>query len=62
MYYLYSTNQNNKSMTTYNFYYNGTPVTRVQFEAAVPENWENDCDELGDYSWGYYRALLIDVE
>ena len=49
-------------MKTYNYFYNGTPITRAQFEAVAPIDWEENCDELGDYSYGYYRATLIDVE
>ena len=43
-------------MKKYNFYYNHTPITRGQFEKAVPKDWENEMDDYGSYSHGYYRA------
>ena len=39
-------------MKTYNYYYDGTPITKEQFEDNVPENWMNDVDEFGTYHWG----------
>jgi hypothetical protein len=44
-------------MKNYNFYYNNCPITRAQFEAVVPKDWEENCDEFGEYSYGYYRAI-----
>jgi hypothetical protein len=46
-------------METYNYFYNGTPITKTQFLAVVPENWENKV-ENGKYSWGYYTAFEIE--
>jgi len=46
-------------MKKYNYYYNGQPITKNQFISNVPENWENDLID-GEFSWGYYRAILID--
>lgn len=50
----------------YRFFYYGTPITRVQFESAVPE----DCDwvrevsnsETGTFSWGGYVVGEVDDE
>jgi len=47
-------------MKKYNFFYNGTPITKKMFLANVPENWESEVNEFGIYSWGYYRAVEID--
>jgi hypothetical protein len=46
-----------KKMKTYNYFYDGTSITKAQFLAAVPENWESEVDEYGEYSYGYYRAI-----
>ena len=47
-------------MRKFNYFYFGTPVTKSQFESEVPENWQDEVDELGEYSWGGYRATEID--
>jgi hypothetical protein len=49
------------NMKKYNYFYDGQPITKKQFEDAVPENWEKDV-ENGEYSWGYYRAVEIEEE
>lgn len=46
-------------MKKYNYYYNGKPITKNQFISNVPENWESELI-AGEFSWGYYRAILID--
>ena len=43
-------------MKTYNYFYNGTPITKMQFLKAVPENWEKEVKD-GEYSYGYFRAI-----
>ena len=43
-------------MKNYNYYYDGAPITKGQFEASVPADWENDVDEFGTYHWGLYKA------
>lgn len=43
-------------MKTYNYTYYGRQITKVQFLSAVPENWEDDVNEYGSYSWGGYDA------
>lgn len=47
-------------MRKFNFFYAGNPITKSAFLNAVPENWENEIDEYGEYSYGYYRAVKID--
>jgi hypothetical protein len=44
-------------MKTYNYFYYGQAIPRAQFIAAVPANWESEVDELGEFSWGGYRAI-----
>lgn len=44
---------------TYNYFYNGTPIPKSQFLAAVPEGWEKEVVD-GEYSFGYYRAIARD--
>jgi hypothetical protein len=48
-------------MKKYNFFYDGRAITSKQFEASVPENWQDEVDN-GEYSWGYYRASEIEEE
>jgi hypothetical protein len=43
-------------MKTYNYFYNGTAITKANFEMNVPKNWESEVDEMGHYSFGYYTA------
>lgn len=44
----------------YNFYYFGRAITASQFLNNVPENWEDEVNEFGEYSWGGYRAIERD--
>lgn len=47
-------------MKKYNFFFNGTPITRAQFESVLyKKNWEKLVVN-GEFTWGYYRATLID--
>jgi len=48
-------------MRKFHFFYNGTPIQKSEFLKHVPENWEDNVNEYGEYSWGYYRASEIDV-
>lgn len=43
-------------MKNYNYYYNGQIISKSEFEKNVPENWKSEVDELGHYSFGYYKA------
>ena len=47
-------------MKTYNYYFDKQPITKNQFLASVPKNWENDINNYGEYSYGYYRAVELD--
>lgn len=49
-------------MRKFNYFYAGKPITKKAFLNAVPENWENEIDEYGCYSYGYYSASEIDIE
>ena len=57
----FRTTVNRQDMKKFNYYYNGQPITKSAFLNNVPDNWENEVDEYGEYSWGYYRASEIDV-
>jgi hypothetical protein len=48
-------------MKKYNYFYNGQPIPKDQFLAAVPEGWEKEVKN-GEYSWGYYRAIENESE
>ena len=54
------TTKNTKNTKKFNFFYYGMPITRAAFLKAVPENWEDEIDEYGTYSWGGYRVVEID--
>ena len=49
-----------KNTKNYNFFYYGMPISRAEFLKAVPNNWQDEVDEYGTYSWGGYRAVNID--
>jgi len=44
-------------MTNYNYYYDNQPISKMQFLANVPVDWEKDVNELGEFTYGYYRAI-----
>jgi hypothetical protein len=44
-------------MKSYNYFYYGQGIPRAQFIAAVPENWESEVNEFGQFSYGGYRAI-----
>lgn len=44
----------------YNYFYYGTPIFKAQFIANVPENWESEINEYGEYSYGGYRAIEVE--
>ena len=50
-----------KEKKRYNFFYNGTPITKYAFEYMVGKDWESLVIN-GCYSWGYYHAIEIDHE
>jgi len=45
-------------MKKYNYFYNGTPITKTMFLIAVPSNWISEVVN-GEYSYGYYNAIEI---
>lgn len=46
----------------FNYFYNGTPIPKENFIKAVPENWKDELDQFGEYSWGYYKASQLEEE
>lgn len=46
----------------YNYFYYGRAISRANFLKAVPENWEDEVNEYGIYSWGGYEAVEIDED
>ena len=46
-----------KTRKIYNYFYNGVAIQKSQFIESVPSNWENEVNEYGEYSYGYYRAV-----
>lgn len=44
-------------MKTYNYFYNGTPIQKSQFLLNVPEKWESEVTEYGEYCFGLYSAI-----
>lgn len=49
-------------MKRYNYFYGPVPITKTAFISSVPDDWENDTDEYGEYYYGYYRAVRVDDE
>ena len=50
----------NTNTKRYNFFYYGMPIPKTEFLKAVPDNWKDEVDEYGTYSYGGYRAVNID--
>ena len=46
----------------YNFFYYGRSIPKANFLKSVPENWEDEVDTYGTYSWGGYEAVEIDED
>jgi hypothetical protein len=44
----------------FNYFENGQSITKKQFEANVPSDWQENLNNFGEYSWGYFRAVCID--
>ena len=42
-----------------NYFYYGQPITKKEFLKNVPENWESEIEDY-TYSWGGYRADILD--
>ena len=47
-------------MKKYNYFYYGQSISKEQFINEVPDGWENEVNELGEYSWEGYRAIIRD--
>jgi len=45
----------------FNYLYNGEAITRKQFISNVPDSWEKELDDIGNYSYGYYDAKSLDL-
>ena len=43
----------------YNYFYDGRPISSVNFRASVPEGWESEVVD-GKYSYGSYDAYERD--
>ena len=43
----------------FNYFYNGEAIPKRNFTNNVPENWEKDLDQYGNYSDGYYSAQNV---
>lgn len=44
----------------FNYTYNGQSISKSNFESIVPSDWQDDLDEFFNYSYGYYKATLVD--
>lgn len=47
-------------MDTYNYFNYGQAITKSEFLKNVPDNWEDEINEYGEYSFGGYRAIKRD--
>jgi len=43
---------------SYNFFYDGTPMSKGEFLKKFGENWKKKFvrDQWGNWSWGYFSA------
>ena len=48
------------TMKKFNYTHNGQTISKNIFVAGVPLNWENKVDKNGQYSYGYFKATLVD--
>jgi hypothetical protein len=44
----------------FNYFNNGVAITKSQFESVVPSDWQNNLNEYGEYSYGYFKAISKD--
>ena len=51
-----------KKTKKYKYLYYGTPIPKANFLKSVPENWQEEVDEYGCYSYGGYQAVERDEE
>lgn len=54
-------NFKNKNMKRFNYYYDGTAIPKERFLQAVPENWQEELNKYGEYSYGSYRAVEVEL-
>ena len=47
-------------MKKFKFTYYGRAIKKTQFEKEVPTNWQESLNEYDEFSWGGYKAILID--
>ena len=47
-------------MKKFRFTYYGRAIQRTQFEKEVPNDWQENINEHGEFCWGGYKAILID--
>lgn len=47
-------------MKKFNYFYYGTAIQKSRFDDNVPENWQDELDKYGEYSYGGYRAVERD--
>ena len=50
----------NNNIMKFKFTKDGQSISKAEFERNVPTDWVNQLDEFGCFSWGYFRATLID--
>lgn len=42
----------------FNYFKDGVAITKDRFEFCVPSDWKQHLNEYGEYSYGYFRAVL----
>lgn len=50
-----------KTNRIFTYYYNNRAIQKSTFLANVPENWIEEVNEFGTYTYGYYRAEEIEI-
>ena len=51
-----------KKTKKYKFFYYGRPIYEANFVKEVPENWEEEVNTYGTYSYGGYDAIEINED
>ena len=51
---------NQNKMKKFRFTKDNQSISKAEFERNVPSNWQEQLDENGYFSYGYFSATLMD--
>lgn len=46
-------------MEKFRFTYYGRTIPKAQFIKNIPDNWKENLNEYGEFSWGGYKAVKL---